>query len=110
MYVIDLNFNNRSADMFKQLMSSKSMYELNELNTAYVSRARAMQQNWMNDWARLNQNLFSGAFNPSNQQAEQMPNTIQQQITDQCAEYTKFVSNACESYGLWFIKQANNSD
>lgn len=96
--------------MFKQLMSSKSMYELNELNTAYVSRARAMQQNWMNDWARLNQKFLTGTFNPQNQQVQEMPHTIQQQITDHCAEYTKFISNACESYGLWFISQTNNSD
>ena len=110
MSVIDLNFNKSSADILKQLMSSDSMYELNELNTAYVSRARAMQQNWMNDWVRLNQNILAGAFNPHNRQAEETPHTIQQQMADHCAEYAKFVSNACESYGLWFIKQANNSD
>lgn len=110
MYVIDLNFNHSGTEIIKRLISNKSMSELNELNNAYASRTRAMQQNWINDWVTLNQNVIAGSFNPHSGQAEKLPFTIQQQMANHCNEYTNLLGNACESYSLWFIKQTSSND
>jgi len=94
--------------MFKRLMSNESMAELNELNNAYASRTRAMQKNWINDWVKLQQSFFATALTPGNQQTAAVSSALQQQMADQCNEYAKLVGNACESYSLWLIKQANS--
>ena len=107
MYVINMNFNQTSAELFKQFFSTQAFTELSELCSAYFSRSTAMQKIWLNDWMGIQKQMLESITNASTSDTESLKEIIRKQLNDQLMETAELSENALESYCLWLIKQAS---